>query len=113
MVVCGYCIDFAIYAALVSVGVSVYWANAAGFCIGSVVNTILIREFVFQDNRFSLMADLQLSFVSNSVMFALGMTMLYGLIELGGINPYGAKLMTNGTTYVLNYVIRVIFFRKK
>ena len=113
MVVFGYCIDFAIYVALVSFGVSVYWANAAGFCFGSMVNTILIREFVFQENRFSLIADLYLSFVSNSVMFALGMTLLYGLIELGGINPYGAKLTTNVTTYVVNYVIRAVFFRKK
>ena len=113
MVICGYCIDFAIYAALVSVGVSVYWANAAGFCVGSVVNIILIREFVFQDSRFSLTTDLQLSFASNSVMFALGMVVLWALVELSAMNPYGAKLLTNGTTFVGNYVIRAVFFRKK
>lgn len=113
MVVCGYCIDFAIYAALVSAGVSVYWANAAGFCVGSAVNTILIREFVFQDSRFSLTTDLQLSFTSNTVMFALGMVMLWGLVELSKMNPYGAKLVTNGTTFIANYVIRTVFFRKK
>lgn len=113
VVVCGYCIDFAIYAALVSAGVSVYWANAAGFCVGSVVNTILIREFVFQDSRFPLTTDLQLSFTSNAVMFALGMAMLWGLVELSKMNPYGAKLVTNGTTFIANYVIRTVFFRKK
>jgi putative flippase GtrA len=113
VVVCGYCLDFAIYAALVSIGISVYWANVAGFCVGSVVNTILIREFVFQDSRFSLAKDLQLSFASNALMFALGMMMLWGLVELSEMNPYGAKLVTNGTTFIANYVIRAVFFRKK
>lgn len=110
VVICGYCIDFAIYAVLVSVGISVYWANAAGFCVGSVVNTILIREFVFHDSRFSLATDLQLSFASNALMFTLGMVLLWGLVEVSAMNPYGAKLVTNGTTFVVNYVIRAVFF---
>jgi putative flippase GtrA len=112
-VVCGYCIDFAIYAALVKFGASVYWSNAAGFCVGSVVNTILIRKFVFQESRFSLSTDLQLSFASNALMFVLGMMVLWGLVELVAMNPYGAKLLTNGTTFVANYVIRAVYFRKK
>lgn len=112
-VVCGYCIDFAIYAALVALGVSVYWANAAGFCVGSVVNTVLIREFVFHDSRFSLMTDLQLSLASNTLMFAMGMTLLWGLVELSAMNPYGAKLLTNGTTFFANYALRASFFRKR
>jgi len=113
VVVFGYCIDFAIYAVLVSVGVSIYWSNTAGFCVGSVVNTILIRKYVFQDSRFSLTTDLQLSFASNSVMFVLGMVVLWGFVELTAMNPYGAKLFANGTTFVANYVIRAVFFRKK
>ena len=112
-VVCGYCIDFAIYASLVGIGVSVYWANTAGFCVGSVVNTILIREFVFQESRFSLATDLKLSFISNALMFALGMMLLWGLVELSKMNPYGAKLLTNGTTFIVNYAVRAVFFRKK
>jgi putative flippase GtrA len=112
-VVCGYFIDFFIYSVLVSFDISIYWANAAGFCVGSVVNTVLIREFVFTDSKFSLATDLQLSFVSNALMFALGMAILWVLVELNGMNPYGAKLLTNGTTFVANYVIRAEFFRKK
>jgi putative flippase GtrA len=112
VVLCGYCIDFAIYAALVNFGVSVYWANAAGFCVGSVINTILIREYVFQESRFSIATDLQLSFASNALMFVLGMVMLWGLVELSGMNPYGAKILTNGATFVANFIIRAVFFRK-
>lgn len=113
IILCGYCVDFSIYVVLVSVGVSVYWANAIGFCIGSAVNTILIRNFVFQESKFSLQADLQLSLVSNSMIFILGMMMLWVLIELSEMNSYGAKLLTNGVTFIANYLIRAFFFRKK
>jgi putative flippase GtrA len=113
VVVCGYCLDFAIYAALVSIGVSVYWANATGFCVGSLVNTIMIREFVFRESRFSVATDLQLSFISNALIFLLGMGLLWVLVELSSINPYGAKLLANGITFVINYIIRAVFFRNK
>lgn len=113
VVLCGYCVDFAIYAALVNIGVTIYWSNAVGFCIGSIVNTILIREFVFRDSRFSLATDLQLSFASNIVMFTLGMAVLWILVGIGAMNPYAAKLLTNGTTFAANYIIRAVFFRKK
>ena len=112
-IVCGYCIDFSIYAALVTAGVSVYWANTAGFCVGSVVNVLLIRRFVFTDSRFSLGTDLKLSFVSNALMFGFGMGLLWVLVDALSANPYGAKLLSNGTTFTLNYVIRTVFFRTK
>ena len=112
-VVCGYCIDFSIYAVLVAAGVSVYWANTAGFCVGSVVNVLLIRQFVFTDSRFSLGADLPLSFASNTLMFGFGMGLLWVLVDALSTNPYGAKLLANGTTFTLNYVIRALFFRKQ
>lgn len=112
-VVCGYCLDFAIYATLVSVGVSVYFSNATGFCVGSVVNTILIREVVFQSNRFSLATDLQLSFISNTFMLILGMGLLWCLVELTAMNPYGAKLLANCMTFIANYAVRAIYFSRE
>lgn len=112
-ILCGYCIDFAIYAAFVASGASVYLANAAGFSVGSIVNVILIRKFVFSDNRFRLGTDIQLSFVSNSLMFGFGMIMLWVLVEMVAINPYLAKLLSNGSTFFANYMIRAIYFRKK
>lgn len=109
---CGFCVDFLIYATLVSLGVSVYLANAAGFCVGVVVNVILIRTFVFPNSRFRLGTDLPLTFLVNGTMLGLGMGILWLLIELASANPYWAKLLTNGTTFVLNYVTRAVFFRK-
>lgn len=98
---------------LVSQGVSIYIANAAAFCVGTVVNVVLIRKFVFKNNRFQLGVDLPLTFLVNGMMLGIGMVLLWLLVELALLNPYLAKLLTNGTTFVINYIIRAIFFRKK
>jgi len=110
---CGFGIDFIIYAILISFDFSIYLANAFGFCIGAIVNVILIRIFVFTDSRFKLHTDMILTIGVNGVMLGLGMTILWILVELLSINPYFAKLITNATTFILNYITRLIFFRKK
>jgi putative flippase GtrA len=110
---CGFCADFLIFALLVTLGMSVYLANAIGFCIGAIVNLILIRKFVFPNSRFQLITDLPLTLLLNGAMLGLGMGMLWLLVELVSINPYWAKLLVNGTTFILNYLTRAVFFRKK
>jgi putative flippase GtrA len=110
---CCFCIDFAIYAVLVAHAVSVYLANFVGFCIGVPLSVILIRAFVFPVSRFTLGKDVILAFVANGTMLAVGMGMLWVLVDWVLINPYWAKLLTNFTTFILNYVTRAIFFSKK
>jgi putative flippase GtrA len=109
----GFGIDFIIYIGIISVGLNVYWANAAGFCVGAVVNVLLIRRFVFPNSRFNLRADLPLTFAVNGAMLGCGMGFLWLLVDFLLINPYWAKLLTNGITFILNYIIRAVFFRKK
>lgn len=113
VVTCGFCVDFIIYAALVFHGTSVYLSNVVAFCVGTILNVILIRKFVFRDNRFRLLMDIQLTFATNGVTLGVGVGMLWGLVELGGVNPYFAKLLTNGVTIIVNYLTRIVFFRKK
>jgi putative flippase GtrA len=113
VVVCGFSVDFLIYATLVAMGVSVYWANAAGFCVGAIFNVVLIRTFVFPESKFNLGRDLLLTVAVNGAMLGLGMSLLWILIDVIHINPYWAKLLTNGVTFVLNYITRAVFFRKK
>jgi putative flippase GtrA len=109
----GFFIDFSIYASLVAMGSSVYLANTAGFCAGATLNVILIRTFVFPDSRFTLRSDVLLTMATNGAMFILGIGMLWVSVDLLSINPYFAKLLVNGVTFVLNYVVRIVFFRKK
>ena len=94
-------------------GVSVYWANAAGFCVGAIINVILIRAFVFPDSRFRLGQDVLLTVAANGAMLGFGMGVLWMLVDALHVNLYWAKLLTNGVTFVLNYVTRSVFFRKK
>ena len=98
---------------LVVMGFSVYWANSAGFCVGSIINVILIRAFVFPDSRFRLVKDVLLTVAANGVMFGLGVGVLWILVDALHTNPYLAKLFTNGVTFFLNYATRAVFFRRK
>lgn len=109
---CGFLIDYAIYAALVASGVSVYLANVAAFAVGTTVNVLLIRRFVFPGARFRLGADVGLTFAANGAMLAVGTAILWVLVEALQMNPYVAKLVANGITFVLNYWTRVLYFSK-
>ncbi len=113
VVLCGYSVDFLIYSFLVANGLAIYGANVAGFLVGSVVNVLLIRRFVFPESRFSLAVDLRLSFMSNVAMFGLGMLLLWALVVLVNMNPYVAKVIANGVTFLFNYLIRKFLFRRK
>lgn len=98
---------------MVAMGGSAYLANAAGFCVGAIINVILIRIFVFPDSRFRLGSDIFLTIFANGAMLGLGMAILWIQIDVLSINPYWAKLVTNSLTFVLNYMTRLMFFRKK
>lgn len=91
---------------------SIYLANGAGFLVGMTVNVILVRKLVFPDSRFRLIHDLQLSLISNGLMFLVGMGLLWLLVESLSLNVYLAKVLTNGATFLINFVIRAVYFRK-
>ena len=112
-VLVGYCIDFSIYAGLVNCQVPIYLANVVGFCIGSITNTLLIRCYVFRDSKFSLVNDIYLSITANALVFAIGMGFIWFLVDLLNMNPYGAKLLANGVTFIANFFMRASFFRNK
>jgi putative flippase GtrA len=105
--------DFAIYAAFVGQGGSVYWGNIVAFCAGTVFNVMMIRAFVFPDSRFRLTTDLQLTLLMNGLVFWLGMAILWILIELVTMSHLTAKLLANGLTLIANYVTRTMFFGKR
>ena len=109
----GFTIDFVLYVALIAVDISIYWASAAGFCLGVIVNVLLIRKFVFPNSRFKLITDLPLTLAVNGAILGVGLFLLWLFTSVLSINPYGAKLLSNGITFVINYVIRTVFFRSK
>lgn len=90
-----------------------YLANLGGFCVGATINVLLIRRYVFQQTRFKLGVDLAMTWVSNGVMLGVGMFALWGLVDVVGINTYWAKFVSNGLTFVLNYITRITIFGLK
>ncbi len=113
VVLCGYAIDFSIYALLIYFEWPIYKANFFGFIVGVFINVILIRFFVFPDNRFSIGIDLGLSVLTLGFMFIVGMLILWIMVDVFSFHPYGSKLFANGLTFMLNYIIRSVFFSKK
>lgn len=78
-----------------------------------MLTVVLIRNYVFRISRFRLETDVMLTFVTNGTMFIFGMGVLWFLVEIVLIGPYWAKLASNGVTFVLNYVTRATFFRRR
>lgn len=106
----GYLIDFGIYSVFASSGQSIYLGHTVGFIVGGTINVILIRRFVFTESRFHLAKDVFLSLGTNGGMLVLGVALLWVLTQRLSVNPYYAKLATNGITFAINYVTRSIFF---
>lgn len=107
----GFCVDYLIYSILVFNGTSIYLANTLGFIVGTIINVLLIRRYVFLKSRFQLLTDIPLTFIVTGVVFCVGMALLGILVELSILNPYWAKLLVNAITFVFNFLSRAIFFR--
>ena len=101
-------IDFAIYSA----DFSIYLANIVAFLVGTTINVLLIRRFVITRNRFELSTDLLVSMAVYTAMMLFGLGLLWLFVEGAGINVFAAKLVSNGFTFLANYVIRLRYFSR-
>ena len=110
---CGFGVDFFIYSIMIWSEIPFYWANTAAFFVGSAINVILIRNYVFTYSRFSFREDLPLTLIVNLVIFIFGMILLGILIDYFSTDPYISKILVSGLTITLNYLIRISFFRGK
>lgn len=100
-------VDTAVYAALLSIGMS--WAGAAalGFGAGLAVAYTLSVRYVFVQRRLS---DARLEFTIFAVIGALGLllteALLWLMIERSGIEPLIAKLVAASAVFLSNYTLR-------
>lgn len=111
VVLVGYGVDFSLFSVLVLFGSGVVLANTVAFLVGSVVNAVLVRRFVFRNHRFQAGTDLVLTLLVNVAFFGIGTLLLSWLVASLGANPYGAKILVNGATFAGNFATRAIFFR--
>ena len=110
---CGFSFDFIIYLILLKYSAPVYLANLVAFLFGSIANVILIRRFVFTDNRYSLAQDVLMTFAANGLIISIGTMVLWVLVDLFYANPYASKLSVGFATFLVNYLTRAFFFRRR
>ena len=109
-IVCaGYAVDLGSYIAMTETGVPLYLAYLLSFAIGTVCNVLLLRRF-FAAGRHSFGKDLALSLASNGVVILLAMGIYAALMHLLGVHHVIAKVLSNGFSFLVNYVVRRKFF---
>jgi putative flippase GtrA len=112
VVLVGFVLDLAIFALLVHWQVGIVLANTVAFLAGASCNALLVRAFVFDQNRFSRGVDFLMTLTINVAVFAAGTALLAWFVEHLGLHPYPAKLIANALTLIANFSIRATFFRK-
>lgn len=105
-----YCADFALYVLIVHAGWSVYLANLVGFTFGTTLSVIFIRRYALPHSRFELLPDIALTILANGTTIVASMVFLWIFVGYLNMNPYLAKVVANGSTFLINYMARVMFF---
>jgi len=109
-IVCvGYGLDLASYVGMVELGVHLFAAYLASFFIGTVCNVILLRRF-FAAGRHALAKDLALTTASNGLAILLAMGVYIALMNVLGVHHVIAKVLSNGLSFLANYVVRRRYF---
>ena len=109
-IVCvGYGVDLGSYVAMTELGVPLYAAYLASFAAGTVCNVILLRRF-FAAGRHPFGKDLALTMASNGVVILLAMGIYAGLMQLLGIHHVLAKVLSNGASFAMNFLVRKRYF---
>ena len=106
-------LDFSIYSLGVIIGFSIYLANIAAFIIGTTCNILLFRTLLRSKNRYSLSTDLGISFAFYAAILGTGTLLIWLLVEIAGQNIFISKIVSNGITFMINYLARIAFFQDK
>ena len=106
IVLTGFSVDYLAFLYLVEHSLNFYLANVCAFLIGMSANVLLIRRFLSISPRFNFCLDLLFSSLTSGTVLGLGTLLLWILIEGASIPHYLAKLVANGITFGINYLIR-------
>ena len=100
-------VDSGIYFGLLQLQVSYATAAACGFACGLWLAYVLSLRFVFKTRR---LRSARIEFLVFAVVgvFGLGLTeaLLWLMIELAGMGPLQAKLLTAGFVFASNFTLR-------
>jgi putative flippase GtrA len=109
-IVCvGYGADLFSYVLMTEAGVPLYLAYLLSFAIGTLANVLLLRRF-FAAGRHPFMKDLGLSLASNGAVILVAMGIYAALMHALGLHHVVAKVLSNGFSFAVNYLVRRRYF---
>ena len=109
-IVCvGYAVDLGSYVGMAEMGLHLYLAYLVSFALGTACNVLLLRRY-FAAGRHPFARDLALTMASNGVVILLAMGIYIALMQLLGVHHVIAKILSNGVSFLANYVVRRRFF---
>ncbi len=105
-VIFGFSVDFVIFLALVKYGMPVVFANSIGFIFGFSINVYMIRLLAFPGTVVPGHLDYFVTFVVNLTVMVLSSLIIWTLLVHYSITIVSAKLLANGFSLLVNFVIR-------
>ena len=108
----GFFLDLCVFFSLTYISINIYLSNIIAFIIGSFINLLLIRKFLFINFRFNLLEDWLLTLPLNGLVIIIGTLLIYILHEILAISVVLSKLSSTLVTLIVNYALRVKFFNK-
>jgi len=110
----GIIVDYCIYTILYyKFHLHIIPSNYISFSIGTFVNVVLIRNFVFKRFKFWLLKDFLLSLLTNGFVFFIWIIFLSYFINNFYINHYIWKTIVITCTFFINYFTRKYLFTHK
>ena len=108
----GFACDLILFAILTSHEVSVIISGVLSFIFGTFVNLVLLRSILFHSSNLSFANDFILTILSNGLIFNIGLFLLWYMTSYLLYDPIISKVISNLLTFLLNYIIRIIFFER-
>lgn len=108
----GFTCDIFLFFLLIESGAQLFFSYLLSFCVGVSINVLLLRRYVFSSSRFALKADIAFSVACNGLVLLIGFLAIWAQTVCLGLNVYISKASTNALTFLINYLVRVLFFQK-
>lgn len=112
IMIVGFACDLILFAILTSHEVSVIISGVLSFIFGTFVNLVLLRSILFHSSNLSFANDFILTILSNGLIFNIGLFLLWYMTSYLLYDPIISKVISNLLTFLLNYIIRIIFFER-
>jgi putative flippase GtrA len=103
---------YAVYAALVFIGLNHFGALAADYAVGIVLSFVLNKRLTFRITGRASIGMFARMVGSYVLLLALNTLMLWALVDKGGVNTYLGQVIALAVVVILSFAVqRLVVFR--